>query len=62
MLSAATQPLSSHCGHSYCTGCYLELLRHSARCALCREPLNERLPSVNVVLRSVIEAAFPVRR
>ena len=42
---------------------YILFLSHTlttqARCALCREPLPRRTPSVNIVLRSVIEKAFP---
>jgi len=53
------QPTTTDCGHTFCLTCFSELMRHSARCALCREPLPRRTPSVNIVLRSVIEKAFP---
>jgi hypothetical protein len=47
--------------HAQCSPCLAQLIAQSQRCVcpLCREPLARKMPSINVVLRGVIEKAFP---
>jgi hypothetical protein len=51
--------MTSHCGHSFCSPCYAQLVRHANACALCREPLGATPPGINVALRGVAQSAFP---
>ncbi|XP_019853147.1 PREDICTED: bifunctional apoptosis regulator-like [Amphimedon queenslandica] len=59
-------PVTLNCGHSFCLVCLAQLWNVSRNssllCPMCRQPWAEpggRLPSVNVMLREVLEQTFP---
>eukprot|EP00316_Scyphosphaera_apsteinii_P020286 CAMPEP_0119319780 /NCGR_PEP_ID=MMETSP1333-20130426/50340_1 /TAXON_ID=418940 /ORGANISM="Scyphosphaera apsteinii, Strain RCC1455" /LENGTH=357 /DNA_ID=CAMNT_0007326275 /DNA_START=149 /DNA_END=1223 /DNA_ORIENTATION=+ len=56
-LELLIEPVSTHCGHSFCKGCYLQATdSKQPRCPYCRtaQPVNH-VPKVNVALWSTIQ-------
>ena len=50
-------PTTMHCGHSFCRTCTVKwcvVYKHYT-CPVCRKPLDKKLPSVNVTLKTLIE-------
>lgn len=54
------EPVTTPCGHTFCRPCLLRSLDHTSKCPMCRAVLHvgRQLP-VSVVLKSLLERAFP---
>jgi hypothetical protein len=51
------EPVTMHCGHSFCRACTLKWCIHykHLNCPVCRKKLDRQLPNVNVTLKLLIE-------
>ncbi|XP_033120926.1 LON peptidase N-terminal domain and RING finger protein 1-like [Anneissia japonica] len=56
------KPVTTPCGHAFCTGCLNRCLDHNPRCPLCKHSLTEYLASkkfsVNVLIQKIIKQYF----
>ncbi|KAK7872287.1 hypothetical protein R5R35_012130 [Gryllus longicercus] len=56
------KPVTTPCGHTFCSGCLDRCLDHTATCPLCMAPLHDLLSSsrcISVALKAILELMLP---
>ena len=59
-MAPAKEPLSTACGHTFCTGCLEEWSHEHNSCPLCRAPLVEDNKNILRILYKLIALFFSV--